>query len=320
MNDNPIPALEQSLAVLSNAAASAATLKLAAEEARGVVRGIDEANEAAPKRRAGVLANTKPLADMVASLEAIDGEDRTRALQREVAVAVAAALDVRARDSEKAEEARNKARSPFQSQTRRAQELAAAFATYPALATRGVELLVTDIAARRLAKSAYSSAPRHSGSSVGHIYEFSSPRVIATPEILQKTILPRVSKGNRIDSYFPGRYGDLTIIERQDCEFDPDAGIVGELAELSRGAPTAEAVDRAVVKADARLLTEFAKVVASIASLKAMDAAITADDVGLRYPDGGKIFADELFPQWAPRTMARWITLPDLGGYRIAAE
>ena len=68
-------------------------LKLAADDARGVVRGIDEANEAAPKRRAGVLANTKPLADMVASLEAIDERESNRALQREVAAAVAAALD-----------------------------------------------------------------------------------------------------------------------------------------------------------------------------------------------------------------------------------
>jgi hypothetical protein len=54
--------------------------------------------------------------------------------------------------------------------------------------------------------------------------------------------------------------------------------------------------------------------------VKALDAAITADEVGLRYPDGALIFDPTLFPYWVPRTMARWIALPDLGGYRIAAE
>jgi hypothetical protein len=321
MTNDPIPALEQALGILQNAAASAATLKLAAEEARGALRAIDEANETAPKRRAVVLANTKPLlADMVASLEAINGEDRTRALQREVAVAVAAALDTRARDAEKAEEARNKARSPFQSQTRRAQELAAAFATYPALATRIGELFVTDIDVRRRAKSAYSSVPRGPSRAVGYSEAFEPPRTIAKPEILQKTILPRVHKGNRTDSYFPGRYGDITFIEKQHIEFGPDAGIVGELAQLPRGAPTAEAVDRAVAKADARLIAEFAAVIAEIAKLKALDASITEADISLRYPDGALIFDPTLFPHWAPRTMTRWITLPDLGGYRVAAE
>jgi hypothetical protein len=41
MTNDPAAALEQSLAVLSNATASAATLKLAAEEARGVVRALE---------------------------------------------------------------------------------------------------------------------------------------------------------------------------------------------------------------------------------------------------------------------------------------
>ena len=239
--------LEQARAALQNRTASASEFKAAAEELRGAVRNLDALSEEAPKRRADVLANTKPqLADMVASLEAIDGEDKRRALQREVAVAFAAALDTRARDAEKAEEARNKARSPFQSQTRRAQELAAAFATYPDLETRVGELFVTDIDVRRQAKSAYSSVPRGPSRAVAYSEAFEPPRAIAKPEILQKTILPRVQNGNRTDSYFPGRYGEITFIEKQHIEFGPDAGIVGELAELSRGAPAAEAVDRAV--------------------------------------------------------------------------
>ena len=162
--------------------------------------------------------------------------------------------------------------------------------------------------------------PRGPSRAVGYSEAFEPPRTIAKPEILQKTILPRVHKGSRINSYFPGRYGDITFIEKQYIEFGPDAGIVGELVELSRGAPSAEAVDRAVAKADARLIAEFAAAIAKIDKLKALDAAITAAELGARYPDGGKIFADELFPQWVPRLMARWITLPDLGGYRIAAE
>ena len=132
--------------------------------------------------------------------------------------------------------------------------------------------------------------------------------------------MPRVQKGNRSDSYFPGRYGDITFIERRDCEFGPDAGIVGELAELSRGVPTAEAVDRAVAKADARLIAEFAAAIAEIAKLKALDASTTEADISLRYPDGAMVFDPSLFPHWALRMMARWINLPDLGGYRIAAE
>jgi hypothetical protein len=54
--------------------------------------------------------------------------------------------------------------------------------------------------------------------------------------------------------------------------------------------------------------------------MKALDASITEADISLRYPDGALIFDPSLFPQWALRMMARWITLPDLGGYRIAAE
>jgi hypothetical protein len=321
MKLDPAAALERAHAALQNRTASAGELKAAAEAARAAVRELDGLSEAAPKRRAVVLANTKPLlADIVASLEAIDGEDRTRALQREVAVAVAAALDTRARDAENAEEARNKARSPFQAQTRRVQELAAAFATYPALATRVGELFVTDIDVRRRAKSAYSSVPRGPSRAVASIEYFAPPRTIAKPEILQKTVLPRVHNGSRIDSYFPGRHGDITFIEKQHIEFGPDAGIVGKLVELSREAPTAEAVDRAVAEADARLIGEFGKVIAAIAEMKALDASITEADISLRYPDGALIFDPALFPQWALRMMARWITLPDLGRYRIAAE
>jgi hypothetical protein len=320
--------LEHAIGVLQSLEASAADCRAAAEQARKAVHAIESENESAPQREAQVLAamaltrpsRGKSIAETIKALEALDDESSARALTRKIAVAVAAALDGRARDSEKAEEARNKSRSPFQSQTRRAQELAAAFATYPALATRVGELLVTDIDVRRRAKSAYSTVPRGPSRAVGHSEAFSPPRTIAKPEILQKTILPRVHKGNRTDSYFPGRYGDTTFIEKQHIEFGPDAVIVGELVELSRGAPTAEAVDRAVAKADARLIAEFAAAIAEIAKLKALDASITEADISLRYPDGALIFDPALFPQWALRMMTRWIVLPDLRGYRVAAE
>jgi hypothetical protein len=320
--------LEQSLGVLQRLEASPGDCSAAAEQARKAVHAIDSENESSPQREAQVLAaialtrpsRGKSIAETIKALEALDHESSARALTRKIAVAVAAALDGRARDSEQAEEARNKARSPFQSQTRRAQELAAAFATYPALATRVGELFVTDIDVRRRAKSAYSSVPRGPSRAVAYSEAFSPPRTIAKLEILQKTVLPRVHNGSRIDSYFPGRHNDIAFIEKQHIEFGPDIVIVGELAELSRGAPTVEAVDRAVAKADARLIAEFAAAIAKIDKLKALDASITEADISLRYPDGALIFAPTLFPQWAPRMMARWISLPDLGGYRVATE
>jgi hypothetical protein len=175
------------------------------------------------------------IAETIKALRKLDDEMSNRALTRKAGIALADHLDERVRDAAKTDAGRDEARKPFSAQTRRAQELAKAFGGYPALASRVVELLVTDIAVRRLAKSAYSSAPRDPGSrAVRRVDSFDTPLAIARPEILQKTILPRVHKGNRLDSYFPGRFGDLSFIERLDCEFDPDAGILSELAELSR--------------------------------------------------------------------------------------
>jgi hypothetical protein len=282
-NENIAAMLEQALGILQNAAASAATLKLAAEEARGAVRAIDEANEAAPKRRAGVLANAKPLADMVASLEAIDGENKTRALQREVAVAVAAALDGRVRDAEKAESERDWARSPF--------------AAYSALAARACQLLVSDVTIRRLARNAYLQVPRPH--SVALSYELGDlPRMIATPDVLSSMILPRFSDGNgnrSAHNFWPPRSGSYDEnLRSQNFEFDADAALVAELANLSQGRPASEsAVDRALAKVDAVLVAEFGKVIAAIAELKSRDAL-------------GRV--------------SQWIVLPSMGPTALAAE
>jgi hypothetical protein len=332
MNNDIVLALESAAGVLADLAGTSVELSGAAESARSSVRSIDEALAEHPAAKAEIFGAIAPPApprdayrlrprsirETIDAMLAHDRDYQTLSAQREIASWLAAALDTRARDAEKAEDTRNKARSPFQSQTRRAQELAAAFATYPILAI--CELFVTDIDVRRRAKSAYSSVPRGPSRAVAYSEAFEPPRTIAKPEILQKTVLPRVHNGSRIDSYFPGRHGDLTFIEKQHIEFDPDAGIVGKLVELFRGAPTAEAVDRAVAEADARLVGEFGKVIAAIAEMKALDASITEADISLRYPDGALIFDPTLFPQWVPRMMARWINLPDLRGHRVAAE
>jgi hypothetical protein len=329
-----IPALEQVAGVLSNSAATSGEFSAAAKLSRTVVSALDDALVGHQASKAEIFSAIAPpvgapgkyqlrARSIVETVEAVlahgrDGE--TLSARREIAVWLAAQLDVRSRDATKAEAARDETRKPFAAQTRRAQELAAAFATYPDLSTRVGELFVTDIDVRRRAKSAYSRVPRGPSRAVAYSEAFEPPRTIAKPEILQKTVLPRVHNGSRIDSYFPGRYGDITFIEKQHIEFGPDAGILGELVELSRGTPTAEAVDRAVAKADARLIAEFAAAIAKIDKLKALDASITEADISLRYPDGALIFDPTLFPHWVPRMMSRWIALPDLGGYRIAAE
>jgi hypothetical protein len=311
-------ALERSLAVLSNAAASAATLKLSAEDARGAVRGIDEANEAAPKRRAGVLANTKPLADMVASLEAIDGENRTRALQREVAVAVAAALDERVRDAAKTEAIRDEARKPFAAETKRANELAKRFAEYRALAERIVGLFRSDALVARFGSNAYSRVPAR-GSHVSFVRTFRLPRVLATPEHLTAT---------RLLGFWPPKWNNFEGLEapyRHDEEPDLVAGPVYELCQksiISDGD-----IDRVVGRATALLVSEYSKACAAIRELLALDDQITAADRAVRYPDGGMIFDSALFPEhWHLGLMSKSINgyariaLPVIDGVAMAAE
>jgi len=126
-NDNLADALDQPFAVLANRTASSLALRTAAEQARGAVRAFDEAHTSAPHRRAQILSNMKPpLTNTVAALAALDEEGRTRERHREIAIAIAAQLDARALDAEKAEIARDEARKPFHELTRRAHELAKA--------------------------------------------------------------------------------------------------------------------------------------------------------------------------------------------------
>lgn len=318
-NDNPAGALEQPLAVFSNRAASSVALRLAAAQAREAERAFDEANTSAPHRRAQILSNMRPpLANIEAALAALDGEDRTRALHREIASAIVAQLDARAGEAEKAERARDEARKPFHEQTRRVHELAARFAEYRNLAERVVQLFCTDVAVRRLGKNAYSRLPRPQGSHVGSIQTFRLPRVIARPEVLAATTLPCVEKGHWTSNFWPGRHDDHSWIDRVDYEFS-DVAIISPLQLLARGATVGADVDLAVAEADAVLVAEFGKAIAAIHELVRLDAEISAADLAARYPDGGPIFDPALFPDWKLAAMKNWIRLPSLGAARRTA-
>ena len=318
MTNHPIAALEQAHAALRNPTASASELKAAADVARASVRELDGLSEAAPKRRAGVLANTKPLADMVASLEAIDGENRTRALQREVAVALGGALDTRARDAAKAEAARDEARKPFAGETKRAHELAKRVAEYPTLAARIVSLFRSDALVARFGSSAYSRVPVR-GSHVGFERTIRLPRMLATPERLTAT---------RLLGYWPPKYSDFSELESvyyHDTDTDLIAGPIYELSQ--KGPVSNEDVDRVVARATALLVSEYSKVCAAIRELLALDDQITAADRDARYPDGALIFDPAMFPEhWQIGAMNKTfngyprVALPMIDGMALAAE
>jgi cell division protein ZapA (FtsZ GTPase activity inhibitor) len=317
-NADSAAALNHAQATFRNPTASAGELKDAAEATRAVVREIDEANEAAPKRRVAVLASMNRLADMIALLEAIDVENRTRALQREVAVAVAAALDGRARDAAQAEAARDEARKPFTAQTKKASELAKRIAEYPALAAAIVGLLRTDVLVARFGSIAYSRVPVR-GSHVSYERTIRLPRMLATQERLTAT---------RLLGYWPPRHNDFSILEGQyyhDTDRDPIAGPIYELGQ--KDAVSDEAVDRALARAQAALVSEYNRICAAIGELLDLDDKVSPADRAARYPDGALIFDSALYPQhWLPGVMGKAfngfarIALPSIFSPAMAAE
>jgi hypothetical protein len=314
--------LEQALRLLSQKVALSAELSAAAEEMRGAVRKLDEVGVAASQRRTSVLTivptdRLSPLGDVVGSLETLDAESRSRALQREIGASFTEQLDARAREAAKAEAKRNEARKPLEALTRRVQEVAKKFTTYPSLAERAVVLLVTDFRISRVAMSAYNRFPPWPGSRASGRVTFGSIPLVAD-EIRRALILPRIRNENRVDNFWPGRYGDRTFIEGPEWVDRADTDIIGELARLPGSGPSQQAVDSAVAGAQARLLAEFHKVITTIAELKALDASL--GDVHQRYPDGGPVWPEEMFPEWRLRQMSRWIVLPNLHGHRVAAE
>ena len=89
--------IEQAHAVLSNRTAAAATLRLAADQARLAVREIDRENEMAPQREAEILAGIPgtSIAETFSALGRLDDAATVRCWMRKIAVALAAQLDER---------------------------------------------------------------------------------------------------------------------------------------------------------------------------------------------------------------------------------
>jgi hypothetical protein len=306
MNDNPIPAFEQALRLLSQRVAPSAELSASAEEMRGAVRKIDEAEAAAPQHRASALTippteRAPLLAAIVRALETLDAESRNRAVQREIAVSIAAQLDVRACAVAEVEAFRDKARKPFEAETKRARDLAKRIGEAPKLFKQVVSQFQADIVIAHLGKSAWSRTPRPQGSHVGYDISFDDivPRIIATQEALSSVRLPGFSKH------------DFSALERAHHYEDTDSEYFGaviaqplqELRELIRNHDerrvvlSDEGVARSVQRAQTALVTEYNETCGAIRELLALDAKITATDCAARYPDGAPIFDRAMFPE-----------------------
>jgi hypothetical protein len=332
MTDNPAAALEQPFAALQNRTASAGELKAAAEAARAAVRALDAERELAPEREAKILSEMTPptitpgippsrgrsIAEKVAALVKLDDETSRRTLDRKIAVGVAEQLDRLARSAAKAEAERDEKRKPFAELTRRAQEYALRVADYPAIAARVPSLFRTDCVIAQLGGSAYSRTPSPNGSHVRNERTFNVPRTIATEGILKTTKLP---------GFWPPRWSDYSLLERQDYEFADDAAIVGPLRDLCQNhderriVVSENQVDAAVARAQALLVAELNTVRAALGKLLAHDASITASDRDARYPDASPIFDPMSFPEnWRVGMMSRFITLPSLASPAMAAE
>jgi hypothetical protein len=90
--------IEAAHAVLQNRTAAAATLRIAADQARLAVREIDLENEESPAREAEILARMAAgtsIAETFSALGRLDDAAIARCWQRKIAVALAAQLDER---------------------------------------------------------------------------------------------------------------------------------------------------------------------------------------------------------------------------------
>jgi hypothetical protein len=247
--------LEQAHAVLLNRTASVAQLRDGAEQARGVVRGIDTESESAPQREAQILAGMAspggPSMDYVLkALASLDDEFVTRALRRKVAVGLAAQLDERVREVE----AREAAKPP--EQVRREQEHARLEAQREALFARVPVLFRTDFMISKLGAAARSRTPRPVGSHVAYAQDYGVPRVLATQNVMTSTRLP---------GHWPPRYDDFARLEWPNSVYEEDEAIVGPLRQLcQKGAVSEDEVSRALDRAQATLLREFAQVCTAI--------------------------------------------------------
>jgi hypothetical protein len=236
--------IEQALAVLQNRTAAAATLRIAADQARLAIRAIDQENELAPQREAEILAGmaSAGIQPTLEALGALDQEGERRAHLRKAATHLAATLDALAIEMAAAERARDPA-------VVREGHLQALFAKIPSL-------LKTDVVISKLARSAYSRVPRPQGGHVGYIQTFNAPRVLATPDVLKSTKLP---------GFWPPKWSDYSLLERSDYEFEEAEAITDPLRELCQKSSVSEdEVQIAIDRAQHVLLNEFARVCAEI--------------------------------------------------------
>jgi hypothetical protein len=247
--------LDQLLAILWNRSASVAQLRDAAAQAREAVTEIDAESEAAPSREAATLARMMSpggpsTVHVLEELQKLDDESASRALRRKVATALAAALDVRVREIE----AREAAKPP--EQVRREQEQARREAELQALFARFPVLFRTDYVISLLGKSARSRAPRPQGRHTAYAIDFSVPRVLATQDVMTAT---------RVPEHWPPRHSNFALIQQPNYMHEEIEDIVGPLRLLcQKSAVSEDEVSLAIDRAQAILLTEFARVCAGI--------------------------------------------------------
>ncbi len=315
---------------------TAAGFEAAAEDARGVARTIDELETEAPTRRAEILAAVFPTIDrggspIAATLAALDGlsaDIRERIALREIATFLAARFDHQARSAKKAEAERDEQRKPFEAQTRRAHEVAAALAEAPKLFDRAYSAFKADIVIANLGDSAWSRAPRARGSAFAYELNWRgiTERLIATGEALSSARLPGKD------------FAALARPFNQDSDNDKTFGVdveraLGELRKLIARHDrreiviSEETIIRVVAQAQSALVAEYGAVCGALRALVALDGEITEADRTATYPDGQLIFDLALFPKdWVLGRMTKQvgrfsrINLPTLGAMPMAAE
>jgi hypothetical protein len=327
-----IPALEQAAGVLADLAVTSVELSTAAESARASVSALDDAIASHPELKAEIFNRIAPsaaspgtyrlrphsISEAIDNLLAHERDGQVILARRAVAAWLAAALDAKGREVEKTEAAIAAARTPFKAQARRVADLAKAFATYPALASRIVSLFRSDVLVARFGSNAYSRVPVL-GSHVSFVRTFRLPRILATPERLTAT---------RLLGYWPPKYSDFSGLELAYYHDDERDGIAGPVYELCQKSIISDAdVDRVVATAQALLVSEYKKTSAAIRELLVLDDSVTAADCAARYPDGAPILDPSMFPEhWQIGVMNKTfngyprVALPALDGMARAPE
>jgi hypothetical protein len=321
-------ALDQALRLLSRSVAPAAEFTAAIQETQAAIGALDEAATAASQRRASVLTippteQSRGLAAIVTALETLDADGRRRALQREVALAFLAQLEVRSREAKKAQAMRDEARKPFDAETKRARDYAKRVVDALGRFDQVVHLFRTDAILTKLAVATYSCVPSPQGTHVAYERNITVEPAIATQERLRATRLPGRWRGSDSDVQY-------LIPSNWSCNMEEDGAddrIVGPLRELCRQADDRRItlsngqVDQVLAQAQAVVMREYDNAAIAIREVLALDAQLAAADRAARYPDGALIFDPSMFPEnWLVGSMSRRVVLPSIGGMAMAAE